>query len=124
MPGMAIMHSAENASSTQTKIERTSVANSSAERSSSPVAPSLRVYIGTKATLNAPSANSRRNVLGRVKASCHASAASPAPSARESSMSRTKPNTRLSIVKPPTVVMAFNRFMARWYAGIGAMTRL
>src|SRR5690606_28191824 len=88
--------------SAQMNTASTSLANFSA--ASSPPSPcSAREYIGTKATENAPSANSRRNVLGRMKATCQASAAAPAPSARASSMSRAKPNTRLMAVSPPIV---------------------
>ena len=50
---------------------------------------------GTKAALNAPSANSRRNVLGMRKAAKKASATGPVPSAAAISTSRTKPSSRL-----------------------------
>src|SRR3546814_4184364 len=72
---------------------------------------SARLYIGTKATEKAPSANRRRKVLCRMKASWKASAASPAPSTRASSMSRTKPKMRLTSVKPPIVPTFLTRLL-------------
>ena len=68
IPGMKTIATALNASRTQTKTESTSLANALAF--SSPPSPwSALLYIGTKATLKAPSANRRRKVLGKVKAS-------------------------------------------------------
>ena len=63
---------------------------------------------GTKAALNAPSPNSRRNRLGNLRATKKASAIGPAPSFAAIRMSRMKPRIRLSIVQPPTVAMARN----------------
>jgi hypothetical protein len=107
---IASIATAENPSSTHTNTDSTSPANRSA--ASSPPSPcSAREYIGTKATENAPSANSRRNVFGRMNASCHASAASPAPSTRAVIMSRAKPNTRLTAVSPPIVPTFLTRLL-------------
>ena len=58
--------------------------------------------IGTKAALNAPSANSARKWLGSRNATKKASATGPAPSNAAVRISRTKPRTRLARVRPPT----------------------
>src|SRR5690606_6553985 len=70
-----------------------------------------RLNSGTKALAKAPSANSRRKMFGSWKASCQASATPPAPSARASSMSRAKPNRRLTMVSPPIVPTFLSRLM-------------
>jgi len=72
MPGIAIIATAEKTSSTHRNTDSTSSANFAAAASpppSSAVPCSARLYIGTKATEKAPSANRRRKVLGSVKAS-------------------------------------------------------
>src|SRR3546814_9701889 len=72
---MATIMIAEKTSSAHRKTDSTSLANRSA--APSPPSPcSARLYIGTKATEKAPSANRRRKVLGRMKASWNASARS------------------------------------------------
>src|SRR5476651_288899 len=66
---------------------------------------------GTKAAEKAPSANSRRKKLGSLNATKNASAIAPEPSTADSTISRMKPTTRLSSVKPPTVAMARPKLM-------------
>lgn len=66
---------------------------------------------GTKAALNAPSANRRRKRLGNLKATKNASATVPAPTNPAIRMSRAKPVIRLSMVKLPMVAMARSRLM-------------
>src|ERR1700719_3835482 len=56
-----------------------------------------------KAALNAPSAKMARKWLGSGKATKKASATGPAPRIAASMMSRAKPVTRETSVKPPTV---------------------
>ena len=58
---------------------------------------------GTKAALNAPSPNRRRNRFGRRSATKNASATGPVPSTAAIMISRTKPRMRLAIVQAPTV---------------------
>ncbi len=71
--------------------------------SASPSPSSDLANSGTKAELNAPSANRRRKRLGKRNATKNASATGPVPSAAAMNMSRTKPSTRLDAVAPPTV---------------------
>ena len=71
---------------------------------SCPSARSLFEKSGTNAELNAPSANSARNRLGKRKETKKASATQPVPMTAASSTSRTKPKTRLAAVSPPTVI--------------------
>jgi hypothetical protein len=83
-------------------------ANASAAKrraASCPSAASSPEKAGTKAALNAPSPNRRRNRLGSFSATKNASAIGPTPSSAAISMSRAKPRTRLSKVQPPTVRM-------------------
>src|SRR5688572_13477759 len=110
--GIAISASAENTISTGIRNARTSSAKARATDRSS---PSLirRLNSGTKAWAKAPSANSRRKMLGSWNASCQASAIPPAPSTRASSMSRAKPNTRLTAVSPPIVPTLRTRVLIR-----------
>ena len=68
-----------------------------------------RLNSGTKALAKAPSANSRRKMLGSMNASCQASPIGVAPSTRATRMSRTKPNTRLTAVSPPIVPTFLSR---------------
>ena len=82
-----------------------------ARASSRPPSWSSRANSGTKAAEKAPSANSRRKKLGNLNATKKASATAPEPSTADSTMSRTKPTTRLSSVKLPTVAMARPRLM-------------
>ncbi len=58
---------------------------------------------GTKAALNAPSPNRRRNRLGSLSATKNASAMGPVPRMAAMRISRTKPKMRLAIVHNPTV---------------------
>src|SRR5689334_20719707 len=58
-----------------------------------------------KAALNAPSAKMARKWLGSRKATKKASATGPAPRIAASMISRAKPVTRETSVKPPTVRM-------------------
>jgi hypothetical protein len=66
---------------------------------------------GNEAAEKAPSANNRRKMFGKVKATLNASLALLAPRIREPIMSRAKPSTRLTIVSPPIVPIAFVRFI-------------
>ena len=68
-----------------------------------PSAASIPANSGTKAALNAPSPNSRRNRFGSRSATKNASATGPAPSRAAISESRRKPSIRLARVQPPTV---------------------
>ena len=67
--------------------------------------------IGTKETVNAPSANSLRKKLGSLSATKKASATGPAPRMAAVRMSRANPATRLSMVNPPTVAIACAKLM-------------
>ena len=67
--------------------------------------------MGTKACENAPSANIRRNKLGKRNATKKASVAIPAPKPWAMTKSRTKPSTRDNKVMPLTVARARRRFM-------------
>ena len=74
---MAIMANAEKASSQASSTEKTSIAKA---RAFSGLSPSMRLAnSGTKALLNAPSANSARNRLGKRCATKKASATGPVP---------------------------------------------
>jgi hypothetical protein len=64
-----------------------------------------------KAALNAPSAKSARNMLGRRKATKKASEAKLAPMKVVCSVSRTSASTRLTKVRPPTDPSERTRFM-------------
>src|SRR5471032_1744678 len=72
---------------------------------------SSRANSGTKAAEKAPSANRRRKKFGSLNATKKASAIAPEPSTADSTISRMKPTTRLSSVKPPTVAMARPKLM-------------
>ncbi len=69
---------------------------------SRPSVSSAPANIGTNAVLNAPSANSRRNRLGKRNAALNASDTGEIPSTAAISASRTKPKTRDTSVRPPT----------------------
>ena len=58
---------------------------------------------GTNAELNAPSAKSARNRLGKRNDTKKASATQPVPITAANSTSRANPKTRLTAVNPPTV---------------------
>ena len=80
--------------------------NTSSEKRRAPSSPLASISLankGTKAELNAPSAKSRRNVLGKRKAALKASATGPVPKAEAISISRVKPKTRLINVPDATV---------------------
>src|SRR4029453_10373623 len=79
--------------------------------SARPWSCSSRENKGTKAAEKAPSANRRRKKFGSLKATKKASARAPDPRTAESTASRTKPTTRLSSVKPPTVATARPRLI-------------
>src|SRR5688500_925228 len=79
--------------------------------SSWPPAARRRLNSGTNPDEKAPSANSRRKMLGSRKARLNASFAWLAPSTREPIMSRAKPSTRLTMVRPPIVPTALIRFI-------------
>ena len=97
-PGMKIIASAEK---TRTAVNSPAKASRAKPCGSSP-ASSLRLNIGTKAVLNAPSAKKRRNMLGSDSATRNASATGPVPSHAAIRMSRTKPLTRETMVQLPT----------------------
>ncbi len=67
-----------------------------------PCVSSARENIGTNAVLNAPSANSRRNRLGKRKAALKASDTGEMPSTAAISASRKNPKMRETRVRPPT----------------------
>ena len=106
---MARISSAENGTSTSSRPAWAWRAKASA--SARPWSCSSRENSGTKAAEKAPSANSRRKKFGSLNATMKASATAPEPSTADSTMSRTKPTTRLSSVKLPTVAMARPRLM-------------
>src|SRR3546814_8698150 len=109
--GMATSTASTKASSTASSTACTSAAKSSAALR--PSASRLPANSGTKATVRAPSPVSRRKKFGSLKATQNASATGPAPRIAASRMSRTKPVTRLTRVKPPPVAMARVRDMRR-----------
>jgi hypothetical protein len=102
--GMAISASAVSSSSANRSPASASSANERA--ACGPSASRRPANMGTKAALNAPSPNRRRNRLGRRKATKNASATTPVPSTAAIIMSRAKPSTRLTMVSPPTVANA------------------
>src|SRR4051812_11248336 len=106
----------------------TNTASTSSEKrrdSASPSSPCSRwLNRGTKPAEKAPSPNSRRNVLGKRKATKKASAAALAPITRAISISRAKPATRLTMVRPPIVPVAFQRFIRGAPPGAGARSGL
>ena len=107
--GMAMIRIAENGTSTSSRAAWAWRAKAIA--SARPWSCSSRENSGTKAAEKAPSANSRRKKFGSLKATKKASATAPEPSTADSTMSRTKPATRLSSVKLPTVATARPRLM-------------
>ena len=88
-----------------------------------PSVASSPAKLGTKAALNAPSPNRRRNRLGRRSATKNASATGPAPSRAAISMSRAKPSRRLARVQPPTVRMPRSMGRARKRRAAGLVNR-
>src|SRR5215469_1184612 len=101
--GMVICATMVKPSSTESSTDMAC----SAKRFAAPWPPSVssRLNSGTKAALKAPSAKRLRKRFGRRWATKKASAISPVPSTRAISTSRTKPSTRLAMVKPPTVAI-------------------
>src|ERR1700682_288990 len=94
------------ASSVATRPTRSRVASS----------PRARLYsasIGTKACEKAPSANSRRRILGRRNAASKASICKPAPKPTAFRLSRMSPVIRDSSVNALTVDSALSRFIAK-----------
>ncbi|MDT4841225.1 hypothetical protein FQZ97_750700 [compost metagenome] len=78
----------------------------SSEKRRAPSMPFFSISLansGTKAALNAPSANNLRNVFGKRKAALNASATGPVPSAAAMNISRVKPKMRLISVPDATV---------------------
>ena len=75
----------------------------SRQAASRPRSVSVRVNVGTKAAVIAPSANRSRSRLGMRNATLKASIAGPvlAPNTAASTISRTRPSTRLVIVATP-----------------------
>ena len=63
---------------------------------------------GTKALVNAPSANRLLNKLGNLNDTKKASETIPAPKRLAKNISRTKPVMRLIKVKPPKVTIDLN----------------
>src|SRR5450755_2407807 len=111
--------SSSTANSVATRPTRSRVASS----------PRARLYsarIGTNACENAPSANSRRRILGRRNAASKASICKPAPNPTAFRLSRTSPVILDSSVKALTVDSALSRFIAkracalRWSRGSGS----
>jgi hypothetical protein len=72
---------------------------------------SLCESIGTKAVVNAPSANKERNKFGSLNETKKASAIIPAPKKLAKIISRKKPVMRDNKVKPPKVAIALNKFI-------------
>ncbi len=107
--GIRIWTASTNATRPATSTAWTSAANASA--AFRPSASSAPANIGTKATVSAPSPVRRRKKFGSLKATKNASATGPAPRIAAIRMSRAKPVTRLTRVKPPTVAMARTRDM-------------
>src|SRR4051794_15607784 len=101
--------------------------NTSSEKRRAPLMPFASISLaksGTKAVLKAPSANSRRKVLGNWKAALKASAIGPVPSAAAISISRPKPRARLISVPEATVANFLTRLMRLETAcGIGTKRR-
>src|SRR5215213_5209118 len=93
----------------------TKTARTSSEKffaSSLPPLPWSRcAYSGTKPAEKAPSPNRRRKVFGRRNATKKASACQLAPMTRDISISRAKPATRLTRVRPPIVPVDLMRFV-------------
>ena len=73
----------------------------------------LAASTGTKAWLNAPSANRRRSKFGMRKATLKASVSAPAPKAEAMSCSRTRPVMRDTSVSNEMVEAALNKFTER-----------
>src|SRR4029450_1852019 len=107
--GMASISTIENGTSTSSSAAWAWRAKASA--SARPWSCSSRENRGTNAAEKAPSANRRRKKFGSLKATKKASATGPEPSTADSTTSRTKPTTRLSSVKPPTVATARPRLI-------------
>ena len=94
--GMKTSPSSTKASST---VNSTAKASSAKTRTAGlPPSASVPEASGTKAALNAPSANRLRNKFGRRCATKKASAIGPAPRIAAVRISRIKPNTRLTSV--------------------------
>ncbi len=99
----------------------TAIASCAKRRAASgPSVASRPVNSGTKAALNAPSPNRRRNRFGSLFATKNASATGPAPISAAISMSRMKPRTRLAIVQPPTVRTLLNISRKSGYWAVNA----
>ena len=94
--GITIWAAMTSTSSVHSRTVRTSSANDLA--AARPSRSSTPAKSGTKAALNAPSANSRRRKLGSLKATKKASATGPAPRTEAIRMSRRKPSTREPMV--------------------------
>src|SRR5688572_8576658 len=110
MTGASAMPSA----AVTTRARNSSVATASTSpRTSSGARFLCSARIGTKACEKAPSPNMRRSRLGILKATKKASVTRLAPKMRAMKKSRTKPSTRLTMVKLLTVARALRRFMCQ-----------
>ena len=94
--GMNISPSSTNRNSAANRTENASSAK--ARSAGFPPSASAPEASGTKAALNAPSANRLRNKFGKRWATKNASATGPAPRIAAVRMSRMKPKTRLTSV--------------------------
>ncbi len=96
---MKMMNTAVTSSSAGMNTLKISFEKASA--SSCPPLARRRLNSGTNPDEKAPSANSLRKMLGSRKARLNASFSWLAPSTRLPIMSRAKPSTRLTMVRPP-----------------------
>ena len=97
--GIMISKTTTTTSNTKRRTACTSPARRSA--AAPPFSLASRAKLGTKALLNAPSALSRRNMLGSFSATRKASAAGPAPRKAAKTISRKRPRIRLAVVSTP-----------------------
>jgi hypothetical protein len=112
MTGAAAMPIA--AASTSARNRTVAIASIRVLVSSAPLRFLYSPRIGTNACEKAPSANRRRSRLGILKATKKASVSSPAPKMRAIRKSRTKPSTRLTMVRLLTVARTRRRFMLKF----------
>ena len=98
--------------STSTQVSTVATRSINRWVAASPYWALLAPSTGTKAWLKAPSPNSRRNMLGRRKATLNASVMAEAPNTEAISRSRTMPVTREARVSRETVEAALNRLTA------------
>ena len=122
---LAISHTNPGAASTpNTLVINTAQASSVATLSiktwvaASPCSARVAASTGTKAWLNAPSANKRRNKFGMRKATRKASVTALAPKALAIRVSRANPVMRDSRVSKETVEADLKR-LTRWSVAVG-----